>query len=216
VAGLVEANCEARLSIKIMNLVWENAPYKGNTLLTLLALADWSNDEGYSWPNLQTLADKSRQSIRSVQYAIEQLSEDGLLTAQLNQGRNTRNEFLINTQKLQVSKTRNLEQANTQFGTGKHAKRDSSIRKNHHEPSENQKPPIVPARRGLTPRQLHNLSKELDRIYTAGVGVSGGQNFDEMALQTACIRLCLPLEIARAAVAESMGKKYNFSYGESA
>src|SRR6185312_989497 len=96
------------MSIKIMNLVWESAPYSGNTLLTLLALADWSNDEGYSFPHLDQLAKKSRQSKRNVQRSLDQLTQDGVLSVQLNRGRFSRNEFIINTTKWRVSQTRHL------------------------------------------------------------------------------------------------------------
>jgi hypothetical protein len=54
----------------------------------------------------------------------------------------------------------------------------------------------------LTPRQLANLSKELDRIY----GASQGANLNEEdALRTACARLLLPLDSARKAMQRSYG-----------
>lgn len=34
------------MSIKVMTLVWECAPYGEATLLALLALADWADDSG--------------------------------------------------------------------------------------------------------------------------------------------------------------------------
>jgi hypothetical protein len=56
--------------------------------------------------------------------------------------------------------------------------------------------------RDLTPRQLANLSKELDRIY----GASQGANVNEEdVLRTACARLLLPLDSARKAMARSYG-----------
>lgn len=65
--------------------------------------------------------------------------------------------------------------------------------------------PPTPAERGLTPRQLQNLSKELQRIYGANVGTYT-QDFEEQAIKTACLRLCLPLDAARKAIAESEGR----------
>lgn len=67
------------MSISVMNLVWQNAPYQGNTLVALLALADWSNDDGISWPALKTLARKSRQSARHLQRVLHRMEQDGVI-----------------------------------------------------------------------------------------------------------------------------------------
>ena len=62
--------------------------------------------------------------------------------------------------------------------------------------------PLNPPSGDLTPRQLANLSKELDRIY----GASQGANVNEEdALRTACARLLLPLDSARKAMQHSYG-----------
>lgn len=128
-----------------MNLVWERAPYRGNTLLTLLALADWSNDEGVSWPSLETLADKSRQSIRSAQYAIEELSGDEMVMAIVNPGRGNRNEYLINTQKLHLLEQRKKVQNTTLKGAKRDTKRCKTQQRNKEEPSRSTKePPAAP------------------------------------------------------------------------
>jgi len=50
------------MSIKVMSKVWESAPVGGSKLLLLLALADFSNDAGESWPAAETLAAKIRLS----------------------------------------------------------------------------------------------------------------------------------------------------------
>src|SRR5712691_2118539 len=100
-AGLEQIHGVHRVSIKIMNLVWEHARYRSNTLLTLLALADWSNDDGVSWPGLNVLAAKSRQSVRSAQYALEQLIGDDVIeiTDRVG-GRGNQNQFQIRVQNL--------------------------------------------------------------------------------------------------------------------
>lgn len=67
------------MSVDVMSLVWKNAAVKGNTLLVLLAMADWSSDDGVCWPSVITLAAKSRQSERSVQYALRDLTKDNLI-----------------------------------------------------------------------------------------------------------------------------------------
>jgi hypothetical protein len=67
------------MSIKIMTAVWERSRSRGNDLLVLLALADWSNDDGESWPSLRQLADKARTSRQSVIAAIGRIEQLGEL-----------------------------------------------------------------------------------------------------------------------------------------
>lgn len=61
------------MSIKIMQLIWNAAPYKDSLLLTFLALADSANDAGFCWPSIQALAQKTRQSERNVRYLLRKL-----------------------------------------------------------------------------------------------------------------------------------------------
>lgn len=61
------------MSIKVMSRVWDSSQHKGTKLLLLLAIADYTNDEGYAWPSIPTLAKKLRMSERYVQVAIRQL-----------------------------------------------------------------------------------------------------------------------------------------------
>ncbi len=70
------------MSIHVMNLVWENSPYEGNTLLTMLALADRSDDEGSCFPSVETLAKKTRQTERNVQRCLKKMADEGYLDRQ--------------------------------------------------------------------------------------------------------------------------------------
>jgi hypothetical protein len=146
------------LSVKVQSLVWEHAPYRGNTLLAFLALADWSDDEGLSWPNMPTLAKKSRQSVRSAQYAVELLVRDEFLAVDVNPGRGRNNEFRINMQKLHL-----LANEKVQNVTIKGAKRDSVIRKNRQEPSSTKTLPNPPLQGGnrVTKRDLQKVQKQI-------------------------------------------------------
>ena len=67
------------MSVKAMTWVWglEELPQKET--LVLLALADQANDEGLCWPRLDTLAPKSRMSVRSVKRAVAFLRRAGLV-----------------------------------------------------------------------------------------------------------------------------------------
>jgi hypothetical protein len=68
------------MSIHVMNAVWRGYPSGGSQLLTLLALADWSNDQGESWPSVESISQKTRQSRRNVQYNLRVLEEQGYVT----------------------------------------------------------------------------------------------------------------------------------------
>jgi hypothetical protein len=122
------------MSVKVQALIWEHAPYRGNTLLTFLALGDWSNDEGVCWPKIATLAKKSRQSVRNARYAVELLCRDGFLVVDVNPGRGHQNDFRLNLQKLQ-----HLASQKVQFTTPKGAigdtKRCKTQQRNKEEPS---------------------------------------------------------------------------------
>jgi hypothetical protein len=87
------------MSISVMTLVWRSAPYQGNTLLALLALADWSDDKGMSWPAVETLAKKSRQSERQAQRVIHRLETDGYLKIFKRAGTSSR--YVINIHRLE-------------------------------------------------------------------------------------------------------------------
>ena len=67
------------MSVRAMTWVWglEELPQKET--LVLLALADQANDEGLCWPRLDTLAPKSRMSVRSVKRAVAFLRRAGLV-----------------------------------------------------------------------------------------------------------------------------------------
>lgn len=80
-----------------MSLVWEHAPCRENALIVLLALADWSNDDGTCWPSIQKLADKSRVDRRSAQRIVRRLKEDGFITIEEGGGRAKQHRYHIET-----------------------------------------------------------------------------------------------------------------------
>ena len=83
-----------------MSLVWNRAPYSENRLIVLLALADWANDEGQSWPCIERLAKKARVDRRSAQRILRKLEIDGFIQTELNRGRGNQNRYTINLEKL--------------------------------------------------------------------------------------------------------------------
>lgn len=86
------------MSIHVMNLVWKKAACSGNALLALLALADWSDDDGKSWPSICTLAKKSRQSERNCRSVVRWLESKNIISVQEREGNS--NLFTINIESL--------------------------------------------------------------------------------------------------------------------
>lgn len=80
-----------------MSQVWEHAPCRENALIVLLALADWANDDGVSWPSIQKLADKTRIDRRSAQRIIRRLKSDGIITIEEGGGRAKQHRYRIET-----------------------------------------------------------------------------------------------------------------------
>lgn len=64
-----------------MSRVWRNYPGGGSKLLTLLALADYGNDEGSRiYPSADTLAKKIRMSERQARRILKELVSEGIIT----------------------------------------------------------------------------------------------------------------------------------------
>jgi helix-turn-helix protein len=88
-----------------MDLVWKHAKgVQGNDLVILLALADWSNDQGLCWPSISSLARKARVSERTARYALGRLETGNYLTRIEHHGRTHTNEYLLNLQVLEPEK----------------------------------------------------------------------------------------------------------------
>ncbi len=69
------------VSIRMMTAVWDSQRYEAGTLLVLLAMADYANDEDHTChPSIGRLAQKSRLSDRQVSRIIVRLKDDGVIT----------------------------------------------------------------------------------------------------------------------------------------
>lgn len=79
-----------------MTHVWEHSKQEGGALLVLLALADYCNDRGESYPSIKTLARKSRLGERQTQRVVQQLEEAGEIAVLKNGGPNGVNIYRIN------------------------------------------------------------------------------------------------------------------------
>ena len=67
------------MSVKMLGRVWARSTTKGEELLLLLALADASDDEGLSCPDLDDLAHKARLSIEETKTLLWSLVDRGVL-----------------------------------------------------------------------------------------------------------------------------------------
>lgn len=86
------------MSIMVMNEVFKRYPEGGGEMLLALALADHAHDDGtHIWPSIAQLAQKTRQSERSVQYQLRKMEATGwlILVNSGNGGRNQRREYWI-------------------------------------------------------------------------------------------------------------------------
>ena len=84
------------MSVKVMSRVWESSSRAGTELLTLLALADFSNDESESFPSLTVLARKVRLSVRQVCHILDSLEQAGEIHRKRSSGgRNRRTHYVI-------------------------------------------------------------------------------------------------------------------------
>lgn len=64
------------MSVRVMSAVW-GLDLPDSEMLILLALADWSNDEGVCWPSIAQLVKKTRKSERTIQGTIKSLVAKG-------------------------------------------------------------------------------------------------------------------------------------------
>jgi hypothetical protein len=74
------------MSIAVMTAVWEHSKHQDSALLVLLALADFSDDLGRSYPSVSTLAKKARTSERTCQRVLRKLQRSGELEIEERSG----------------------------------------------------------------------------------------------------------------------------------
>ena len=63
------------MSIKVMSHVWNMEIEDSTAKLALMALADFSDDDGYCFPSYEVLAKKISKSKRTAIRAVEKLTE---------------------------------------------------------------------------------------------------------------------------------------------
>lgn len=97
------------MSSKLHGLVWEGCAFTGMILsrvAVMARLADYSNDEGVSWPAVETIRRQiGAKSESTVKTAIAELERDGWLnkTERKAGGRSLSNVYQINVEKLEAA-----------------------------------------------------------------------------------------------------------------
>ncbi|EOC0702337.1 helix-turn-helix domain-containing protein [Salmonella enterica subsp. enterica serovar Kokomlemle] len=97
------------MSSKLHGLVWEGCAHAGLNLsrvAVMARLADYSNDEGLSWPAIETIQRQiGAKSKNTVSAAINDLEQGGWLvkTERKSGGRNLSNLYQINVEKLEAA-----------------------------------------------------------------------------------------------------------------
>lgn len=72
------------MSIRVMAKVWDSFPRGGTDLLTMLALADWSDDEGRCFPSITSISKKIRLGKRQAQRSVNGLIDEEFLKVLAN------------------------------------------------------------------------------------------------------------------------------------
>ena len=113
------------MSSKLHGLVWEGCAHAGlilSRVAVMARLADYSNDEGLSWPAVESIQRQiGAKSKTTVSAAIDELERGGWLTKteRKSGGRNLSNLYQLNVEKLEAA----AAEANAFYKKGK--KRDS-------------------------------------------------------------------------------------------
>lgn len=94
------------MSSKLHGLVWECEIQPISRKAVIARLADFSSDEGYSWPSVDTIRRQvGAKSKNTVAAAIKELEKDGWLTVvpRKSGGRDISNGYQLNVEKIEVA-----------------------------------------------------------------------------------------------------------------
>lgn len=104
------------MSTKLTGYVWDACAASGmklSSVAIMARLADFSSDEGVSWPSIATIARQIGAGESTVRTAIGQLEKDGWLTRQQRRkgNRNASNVYQLNVTKLRESAFSHLSES---------------------------------------------------------------------------------------------------------
>lgn len=88
------------MSVRCIDRVLELSAHAGTELLMLVVLADYSDDDGNSYPSVASLARKCRMTPRNANYILQALQASGELRVSKNQGPKGTNRYRIMIERL--------------------------------------------------------------------------------------------------------------------
>lgn len=83
------------MSIKVTNWAWAHSQSRNGARLVLLAIADRADEDGFAWPSIEDIAERTLLSPRAVQKGILALTDLGELKVESGGGRHRRNRYTI-------------------------------------------------------------------------------------------------------------------------
>ena len=83
------------MSVRCITQVLDSSQHAGTALLMLVVLADYSDDEGNSYPAVASLARKCRMTPRNANYILSELQASGELRVLKNEGPHGTNRYRI-------------------------------------------------------------------------------------------------------------------------
>lgn len=106
------------MSVKLSSYVWDGCAAAGmklSSVAIMARLADFSSDEGVSWPSIETIARQIGAGPSTVRTAIAKLETEGWLTrtARRKGNRNASNIYQLNVAKLQAAAFAHLAESDT-------------------------------------------------------------------------------------------------------
>lgn len=105
------------MSIAITTQVWEKSQHRGTALLVMLAIADFSDDEGTAFPGVERLAKKVRTSVRNIHKILDKLTSSGELVVEHKNGIRTSSGQQTNRYCIQLNNLRRGEPQDTSSAT---------------------------------------------------------------------------------------------------
>lgn len=122
------------MSLQAYNAVWQHSTARGTDLLVLLALADFADEKGWSYPSIDALAKKARISQRATQDRLRALESAGAIKIEIQTGPHGTNRYQVKG----LKGTQDLHPAGSapppQIRDGKRdAKRDEDLHPNRKE-----------------------------------------------------------------------------------
>lgn len=83
------------MAIAWMAYAWKDGPEDSNERYVYLALADNANEEGFAWPSLPTIAEKTRLSESTVRRSVLGLEKGGWLTVFRGNGAGNKSQYRL-------------------------------------------------------------------------------------------------------------------------